>query len=207
MTRVAQQGGLRRFARRPPPAEPEERCELCARPVDAEHSHVVNMESRAILCACRPCYLLFTHGAAGKYRAIPERYVHVPDLVGGAAWWESAGIPVRMAFVFTNSERGAPVAFYPSPAGATECLLALESWGRMVTDNPALADLEADVEALLVNVDEERFEGFLVPIDACYRLVGLVRLHWKGFDGGTEAWREINAFFEDLRGRDSGRHG
>ena len=28
----------------------------------------------------------------------------------------------------------------------------------------------------------------LVPIDACYRLVGLVKLHWRGFDGGSEAW-------------------
>ena len=206
MTRVAQQGGLRRFAQRPP-VDPEERCELCARPIPDEHSHVVNVDSRAILCACRPCYLLFTHASAGKHRAIPERYVHVPDLVGGRAWWESAGIPVRMAFVFTNSELGTPVAFYPSPAGATESLLALDSWNQLLADNPTV-DLAADVEALLLNVDGEAFEGFLVPIDACYRLVGVVRMHWKGFDGGTEAWREIDAFFEDLRRYgDLGRNG
>jgi len=185
---------------------------MCARPIEHEHSHVVNVESRAILCACRPCYLLFTHDGAGKYRAIPERRVHVPDLVGGRAWWDTAGIPVRMAFVFTNSELGTPVAFYPSPAGATECLLALESWTQLLADNPLVADLAPDVEALLVCVDSfgedgDRFEGFLVPIDACYRLVGLVRLHWKGFDGGTEAWRAINAFFDDLRGVDSSGNG
>ncbi|MFC0437982.1 DUF5947 family protein [Kutzneria buriramensis] len=201
--------GLRRFAKRVP-TEQVERCEMCARPIAHEHSHVVNTESRAILCACRPCYLLFTHEGAGKHRAIPERYVHVADLAGGRALWESAGIPVRMAFVFTNSELDAPVAFYPSPAGATECLLPLESWTQLLADNPALADLAPDVEALLVCVnslgqDGDRFEGFLVPIDACYRLVGVVRLNWKGFDGGTEAWREIDAFFADLRER--GRHG
>ena len=39
----------------------------------------------------------------------------------------------------------------------------------------------------------------LVPIDACYRLVGLVRLHWRGFDGGSEAWAAIDAFFAELR--------
>ena len=178
---------------------------MCARPIASLHSHVVNVESRAILCACRPCYLLFTSGGAGKHRAIPERYVHVPDLVGGQAWWDSAGIPVRMAFVFTNSELDAPVAFYPSPAGATECLLALESWSQLLADNPALADVAPDVEALLINQTDEGFEGFLVPIDACYRLVGVVKLNWKGFDGGTEAWREIDAFFADLRGR--GAHG
>ena len=37
------------------------------------------------------------------------------------------------------------------------------------------------------------------PIDACYRLVGLVRLHWRGFDGGAEAWHGIDGFFDDLR--------
>ncbi|WP_157494148.1 DUF5947 family protein [Kutzneria sp. 744] len=177
---------------------------MCARPIEHEHSHVVNVESRAILCACRPCYLLFTHASAGKHRAVPERYVHMPDLVGGRAWWETAGIPVRMAFVFTNSELGAPAAFYPSPAGATESLLALDSWTQLMADNPVLADLAPDVEALLINVEGETFEGFLVPIDACYRLVGLVRLNWKGFDGGTEAWREIDGFFAELRGRGRG---
>lgn len=174
--------GLRRFTQRPQPqVDPQERCELCARPVGSEHSHVVNTESRAILCACRPCYLLFTHDGAGKHRAIPDRYVHVPELVGGRAWWDTAGIPVRMAFVFTNSE----------------CLLALESWTQLLADNPSVADLAPDVEALLLTHDGE---GFLVPIDACYRLVGLVRLHWKGFDGGTEAWQAIDAFFDELRG-------
>jgi hypothetical protein len=42
-------------------------------------------------------------------------------------------------------------------------------------------------------------ECLLVPVDACYRLVGLVRLHWRGFDGGADAWREIDNFFDALR--------
>ena len=66
------------------------------------------------------------------------------------------------------------------------------------------AELVADVEALLVRRsgpggDGSGSECLLVPIDACYRLVGLVRLHWRGFDGGVEAWREIDAFFAGLR--------
>jgi len=39
----------------------------------------------------------------------------------------------------------------------------------------------------------------LVPIDACYRLVGLVKLHWRGFDGGSEAWTAIDAYFAELQ--------
>jgi hypothetical protein len=65
--------------------------------------------------------------------------------------------------------------------------------------------MEPDVEALLVRRGDSgrggRAEALLVPIDACYRLVGLVRRHWKGFDGGAEAWAVIDAFFAELRER------
>ena len=40
-----------------------------------------------------------------------------------------------------------------------------------------------------------------MPIDACYRLVGLVRMHWRGFDGGSEAWAAIDTFFAELNER------
>ncbi|MFD0803807.1 DUF5947 family protein, partial [Streptomonospora algeriensis] len=38
-------------------------------------------------------------------------------------------------------------------------------------------------------------------VDTCYRLVGLVRATWKGFDGGREARQAIDGFFADLRAR------
>ena len=44
-----------RGSRPQPPAE--ERCELCSRPIPSQHSHVVHVEKRNLLCACRPCYL------------------------------------------------------------------------------------------------------------------------------------------------------
>ncbi|HEX3780550.1 MAG TPA: DUF5947 family protein [Pseudonocardiaceae bacterium] len=182
----------------------EQRCDMCAVEVSpAEHSHVVNTETRAIMCTCRGCYLLFTHRGAGggKHRAVPERYVHAAKLALGDAMWESAGIPVGMAFFFTNSELNKTVAFYPSPAGATESLLPLGAWEELLADNPGLADVEPDVEALLVNKTDSGFECFLVPIDACYELVGLIRLKWRGFDGGTEAKEEIATFFAGLRER------
>ena len=33
---------------------------------------------------------------------------------------------------------------------------------------------------------------YIVPIDECYRLVGLIRMHWRGLSGGTEVWKEIH---------------
>src|ERR1700716_2730224 len=194
---------LRRFLQPAPRAKPGERCEMCTEPVTEEHSHVIDLESRSIMCTCRGCYLLFTHSGAGgkRHRAVPDRYLHAPSFTLGAALWESIGIPVRMAFLFRNSVLDTTVAFYPSPAGATESLLPLGTWEEMLESNSDLATVSPDVEALLINKKSDGFECFLVPIDACYELVGLVRLHWRGFDGGTEAWDAINGFFESLRQR------
>ncbi len=85
--------------------------------------------------------------------------------------------------------------------GATESLLALEHWARMEEENPRVAGLEPDVEALLVNRTGGRREGWIVPIDVCYELVGLFRTRWKGLSGGPEVWRGIEEFFQDLRRR------
>jgi len=193
----------------PPPGE---RCEMCAEPIGDEHGHVANLEDRRILCTCRPCTLLFTHEGAGserradadgdspirRFRAVPERYRYDPAFAMSEGDWDELAIPVRMAFFFRNSGMGRTVAFYPSPAGATESELPLDAWVRVLAANPAVADVEPDVEALLV----DRGSGaYLVPIDVCYELVGLVRMHWKGFDGGEEAWTAIEAFFAALRDR------
>lgn len=207
---------LRRFAAPPPPPEagPDEpqRCELCAEPLIPEHhGHLVDLTDRTIACACRACYLLFTADGAGggSYRAIPDRYRYASRLPITDALWDRLGIPVGLAFFFHNSTLDQLAAFYPSPAGATESLLALDAWAEVVGAAPELAEnLAPDVEALLVNRiagagshAEPSFEGFAVPIDECYRLVGLVRTYWRGFDGGEEAWRAIREFLDGLRTR------
>lgn len=202
-------GGLRRFVAGaapppPPPAgEQVEKCEMCAEIIGEWHGHVVNVESRALMCTCRPCALLFTQegAAGGKFKAVPERYRYAANVPLAEATWDSIGIPVAMAFFFTNSTMEQTVAFYPSPAGATESLLSLEAWTDLLAATPTMADLKPDVEALLVHKSKSGFECFALPIDACYQLVGLVRMHWKGFDGGEDAWTAINKYFDELRER------
>jgi hypothetical protein len=39
---------------------------------------------------------------------------------------------------------------------------------------------------------------YRAPIDQCYRLVGIVRTHWRGLSGGHEVWQEIDGFFREL---------
>ncbi len=178
----------------------EEHCELCTDLLPEIHPHLVNLQTRALLCACKPCSFLFSvRGASPRFRTIPEDYRRLAELVLEPWQWDALQIPVGLVFVFFNTALDRTVAFYPSPAGPTESLLDLESWRDVVAANPPIADLEPDVEAVLLRRHEDgTFEGWRVPIDACYELVGLVRMHWKGFDGGSECWAAINGFFESL---------
>jgi hypothetical protein len=132
---------------------------------------------------------------------VPERYLQLPNRILEDVQWDQLQIPVGIAFFFYNTPLQRISAFYPSPAGATESLLPLEIWGEWVKRNPVLATIAADVEALLIrNLERSgNFEAFIVPVDACYELVGRIRRSWKGFDGGAEAWSEVNDYFSKLR--------
>jgi hypothetical protein len=195
---------LRRFLEPRKRASPGELCEFCTEPLSDAHSHVVNIEAHRLMCTCRPCYFLFApDGAAGgKYRAVPEDVTLDPDFQLTDRQWDALQIPVAMAFFFHQTDLGRAVAFYPSPAGATESLLPLDTWDEIVAANPMLDAMLPDVQALLVfRARNEARSCYIVPIDACYQLVGLIRRHWKGFDGGEEAWREIGSFFAALTER------
>ena len=106
-----------------------------------------------------------------------------------------------IAFFFHNSELERVVAFYPSPVGATESQLGLEAWEELECANPVIGEMEPDVEALLVNRARGARDHWLVPIDDCYDLVGLMRTRWRGLSGGKEVWEEIGRFFERLERR------
>ena len=195
---------LRRLVADRPAPVVGERCEMCAEPIGDDHPHVVNLESRALMCTCRACYLLFTdENAELRYRAVPDRSLSFPDVSLDARSYDELEIPVGLAFLFSSSVLGRTVAFYPGPAGATESELPLAAWARIVEAHPDLAVLRADVEALLLRADPggDNFSCHLVPIDACYALVGRLRQVWRGFDGGTEAHQAMADFFADVAAR------
>jgi len=189
---------LRRFAR-PPTAE--ERCDLCDAPLAPDHQHLVELATRKLVCACQACGILFGNQAAARFRAVPRRVELLADFRLTDAQWEGLHLPVNLAFFLHNSVAGRVVAVYPSPAGATESLLPLDAWQALVEENPVLSELEPDVEALLVHRVAQAREHYRVGIDECYKLAGLLRLHWSGFSGGTVVWEEIGRFFADLKRR------
>jgi Family of unknown function (DUF5947) len=186
----------------PPSAavEPGERCDLCGAPLPGAHRHLADLDSRQLLCACRPCSLLFDRRGAGggHLRLVPERRVRLDRFELSPAAWEELRIPVDMAFFFRSSRAGRVLALYPGPMGATESRLELSSWSELERANPILRAIEDDVEALLVDRARGSKRQWLVPIDDCYRLVALIRTRWRGFTGGKEVWTAIEAFFREL---------
>jgi len=257
---VSGSAGLRRFvpgapeeAPATPPAQaaghaPEETCEFCAAAIPADHGHVADLDASTLMCACRACYLLFTHSGASqgwqagpgegagperpggpgegvgqerpagpgdgagqerrlgraRYRSIPDRYLSDPGHPLTVAEWNALEIPVGLAFFLRSTASGDTTAFYPSPAGATECRLDLEAWARIVADHPLVAAAAPDVEAILVSrgpLDSGGVDAFLVPIDACYELAGRMRLLWRGFDGGADARQSVAEFLDRVRAR------
>lgn len=193
----------------PAPQPALERCELCGNAVPDEHGHLFDREAGRLLCACRACALLFDHGAAGgtRYRLVPARRVVLDDLRLDDAAWRALGLPVEIAYFVRSGTEERVVAYYPSPAGAVESLLALDAWADIERENPVLRELVPDVEALLVNRAGSAREAWIVGIDACYRLVGIVRTHWRGLGGGPAVRTEIDAFFQALRAPANGRAG
>jgi hypothetical protein len=200
---------LEGFARAPRTllADAGDRCGLCGHPVEPGHAHVLDVETRALPCACRACHLLLSHPQAvrGRYRALPRRVLSDPGFRISDAQWARLQIPVGLAFISLSSgEEGGPrwVVNYPGVAGAIEGSLPSEAWAEVAAASLVQA-LAPEVEALLVfgRPGVPGRETFLVPIDSCYALVGLVRSGWRGFSGGAALWSAVDAFFADLRGR------
>ncbi len=202
---------LRRFAGAPksapkssgpkgakPPQEIEI-CELCSIRIPPVHRHLLEMATRRIVCSCDPCGLRFENVIDGKFKLIPRDARPVPDFQMSDMEWEGLSLPISLAFFFYDTPNKKMAAYYPSPAGATESLLPLTAWEALVVANPVLGKLQSDVETLLVNRTNDTREYFIAPIDVCFELVGLIRVHWRGFSGGEEVWTAINGFFGRLK--------
>jgi hypothetical protein len=188
---------LRRFAR---PRPVRERCDLCGAELADEHAHLLEVARNRLVCACDPCAILFDTPGAGKFRRVPRRTQLLREFQLSDEVWAGLHLPIELAFFVYNTAAGRVVALYPSPAGATESLVAMESWQQLAEENPVLRELEPDVEALLVNRVQGAREHYRVGIDRCFELVGLLRTHWRGLSGGPAVWEQIGRFFAGLRG-------
>ena len=187
---------FRRFNRMRPA---QNHCELCDIGLQEDHRHLLEISNGRIVCACETCALRFQTVDKGRFKLIPRSIRSLPKLDFNDGVWESLALPINLAFFFRSSAEDKIKAIYPSPAGATESLLPLSAWDTLVAQNVVLARMEPDVEALLVDRVGVKREHYLAPIDVCFELVGLIRMHWRGLAGGEVVWSEIDQFFTRLQ--------
>jgi hypothetical protein len=197
---------MRSMARTGSAAQPEaprlpaqERCDICGAPVPDDHRHLLHLVERRIACSCEACWAL--HSGDAEYRPAGTRTVWLDGFECGEEMWGMFQIPIGLAFFMRSSVTGGVVAFYPSPAGATESELDLEAWGQLVQRNPELSELDPDAEALIVNRLSDPHQYVIAPIDTCYGLVGLIKSRWEGISGGSVLEQAVPGFFAELRAR------
>jgi uncharacterized protein DUF5947 len=183
------------------PRSADERCDICNAPVPDDHRHLLHLEERRIVCSCEACWAM--HSGDPEYRPAGMRTLWLEQFDCDEEIWGSFQIPIGLAFFMRSGMTGGVVAFYPSPAGATESELDLMSWEALVQRNPVLADLEADAEALVVNRLAQPAQYAIAPIDDCYRLVGLIKARWEGISGGSALEQALPDFFAALHARAS----
>jgi hypothetical protein len=187
---------LRRFRER---SSYQEKCEFCGAGLAPEHKHLLEVAKRRIVCTCAPCALRFQDVVGGRFKLVPSDIRYLSEFDLSDSEWENLALPINLAFFFYSTPQQKMNAMYPSPAGATESLLPLTAWTSLVERNSELTTMVADVEALLVNRVGAKREYYIVPIDLCFELIGLIRVHWRGLSGGDQLWEQVDKFFSKLR--------
>ena len=160
---------------------------------------MLHLVDRRIVCTCEACWALYSGNA--EYRPTGMRTVWLEDFSCDPETWAAFQIPIGLAFFMRSTITQSVVAFYPSPAGATESELTLEAWEALVAANPVLEELDSDAEALVVNRMSDPAQYAIVPIDQCYGLVGLIKSRWEGISGGSAIETAVPEFFAGLRAR------
>jgi Family of unknown function (DUF5947) len=174
-----------------------EYCDICGVTIPPDHRHLLHLVERRIVCSCEACWAM--RSGEGDYRPTGSRTVWLPDLNVPDELWASFQIPIGLAFFMRSTVTGCVVAMYPSPAGATESELHFDAWARMCELNPVLADMESDIEGLIVNRLSEPAVYAIAPIDRCYALTGAIKATWEGISGGTGVNHAVTRFFDELR--------
>jgi hypothetical protein len=174
-------------------------CDLCPIGLGEHHRHLLHLAERRILCVCETCWS--THSGDPEFRPPGGRTLWLEDFEMSDDVWAAFQIPIGLAFLLRSSVTGSVVALYPSPAGATESELELTAWDALCAANPILERLEPDAEALIVDRTGAAPRYAIVPVDQCYRLVGLIKARWRGITGGQAVDQAIAEFFDGLRER------
>ncbi len=157
---------------------PGERCEMCAEPDPGRARS--RRRPRAAQPRCAPaaaatCSSPRPAPAVSRYRAVPDRYLSFPDFAALPRPVGRAADPGERGLLLPQLDPGPGGGLLPEPGRGHGVAAAPRHLGRDGRRQSRLATLLPDVEAFLVRVRSPgrgAAECYLVPIDACYELVG-----------------------------------
>ena len=197
----------RRAARRAPADPPQrarrpgagERCEMCAEPIADEHEHVVDLARRSAACApagratcCSP-----TDGAAaGATGRCPTATAPFADCTLPAG--TTLQIPVGAGVLLPQLGAGPDGRVLPGPGRGHRVRAAARRLGPVVGRQPAAGDARARRRGA-AGARRAATAGsscYLVPIDACYELVGQLRTLWRASTAARRRTRRSTPFFD-----------
>lgn len=176
------------------------RCDLCGQELPGgRHTVLFDRLWRSLDCACRTCAALLGGSRDRHYLRVPRRVERLDSFAIDDDTWNALGVPIGLAYFARRAGSGEVFACYPGPAGGVEAGVDALAWSELVAANPDLADLEPEVEALMV----DRRPGapprcYRLSIDECYRLVGVVHAACHGYREGGSAEAAIEGFFAGL---------
>ena len=81
------------------------------------------------------------------------------------------------------------MAYYPGPMGATESLLRPRGVARARAGQPGAASSSPTSRRCSSTARSARAEQWIVPIDECLRLVGVIRTRWRGSPAARRSGR------------------
>jgi hypothetical protein len=178
---------------------PVEECELCADTIGAEHAHLLELLARRVLCACESCAAVSVQEEdrqSARYLRVERRAARLQELVIDDDEWAALRVPVGLAFFTTRRPSSEVVATFPGRAGIIEAFVPLKAWSELERRFPVLRRMLPEVEALLVRRSARHHDYFLVSIDHCFELCGLLR-GCEAPNSSTEL-APVQRFFERL---------
>ena len=146
-----------------------------------------------------------------KYKRVPRDVTALDGLTISDAQWEALRLPIDLAFFYHSTPQARVVACYPSPAGATESLLELETWQELRRGASGAPRAAARRSGAAGEPGAPR-RGAPRPAIWCRSTSAS---GWSassaciGRDSpaGAAVWEEIDRFFADLGQRAPGRRG
>ena len=133
----------------------------------------------------------FQRGISKGTVAYPPRVRFFRSFRMTDAQWDALMIPIGIAFFSRSSRSNRVWLSIRARRGRWNRCLSLETWDEIEQRKSDIAHDGSDVEGLLVYRVGTAREYYIIPIDECFKLIGIIRLKWKGFSGGMEVWQEI----------------